>query len=311
MPKLVIVQNINAYDQTQRAVLTIGTFDGVHIGHRKILNNVVAIAKQQELSATLLTFFPHPRMVLQKDSEIKLLNTIDEKKAIIKNLGIDNLIVHPFDKEFSRMTATQFARDIIADRLMAKKVIIGYDHRFGRNREASLEHLVNFGITYGFEVNEISAQEIKNVSISSTKIRKALTEGDIEKANQYLGYPYMLTGSIIQGKGLGRKLQFPTANLQIAETYKLIPKDGVYVVQSKIDGKPYYGMMNIGSNPTVGGQENSIEVHFFDLNKDLYGRTLQINMLYRLRDEQKFGSVDELRDQLKQDKKMSLLLLAS
>lgn len=258
----------------------------------------------------VLTFFPHPRMVLQEHVEIKLLNTLDEKIAILENLGLNYLIVHPFTKEFSRLSAIEFVRDLLVNSLMAKKIIIGYDHRFGRNRTANINDLTAFGGTLDFNVEEISAQEVDDMAVSSTKIRKALNEGDMLTANKYLGYNYMLTGTIQRGKGLGNKLGFPTANLHIKETYKLVPKNGAYVVKSKIKGQLVYGMMNIGFNPTVSGKERSIEIHFFDFDKDLYDQKLQIDILERLRDEHKFDSVNALKDQLVHDKKTSLSLIA-
>lgn len=291
-------------------MITIGTFDGVHLGHRKILERLTNNAKKTGLKSTVLTFFPHPRMVLQKDVDIKLLNTLEEKTQILETLGLDYLIVHPFTKEFSRLTAADFVQDVLVDGLKAKKVIIGYDHRFGRNRNANIQDLMDFGKTLDFEVEEIPAQEVDDVSVSSTKIRKALLEGDITTANNYLNYPYMLTGTIKKGKGMGRDFGFPTANLHIAETYKLIPKTGAYVVSSTINEKVYFGMMNIGFNPTVDGTEKSIEVNFFDFEGDLYGQKIQVSLLHRIRDEQKFSSIEELKEQLKKDKDYSLELIA-
>ncbi|PHN94623.1 riboflavin biosynthesis protein RibF [Maribacter sp. 6B07] len=303
---MITVRNISKYKEEYPTVITIGTFDGVHIGHLKILNKIINHAKNTALKSSVLTFFPHPRMVLQKDANIKLLNTIDEKINILERLGLDVLIIHPFTKEFSRLTATEFVRDILVNTLNTKKVIIGYDHRFGRNRNANINDLVTFGNTYEFSVDEIPAQEIDDVSVSSTKIRKALEEGDIETANSYLGYEYMLTGTIIKGKGIGKQLGYPTANLSIAEDYKLIPKNGAYIVNSTINGKIVYGMMNIGFNPTVNGTKQSIEVNFFDFDADLYNLKLQVNILVRLRDEHKFESVDALKVQLAIDKEKSL-----
>lgn len=303
------VQSIAKYDKVHSTVITIGTFDGVHIGHRQILKRLITNAKSGNLKSTVLTFFPHPRMVLQKDSDIKLLNTIDEKIRILETLDLDYLIIHPFTKEFSRLSATEFVRDILVNSLKTKKIIIGYDHRFGRNRDANITDLIAFGNTLDFEVEEIPAQEVDDVSVSSTKIRKALENGQIEIANKYLGYSYMLTGKVKKGKGLGRQIHFPTANLHIEESYKLIPKNGVYVVQSKIDGTVVSGMMNIGYNPTVSGDERSIEVHFFDFVGDLYDRKLQIDILARIRDENKFGSVEALKNQLIKDKDTSIAIL--
>jgi len=249
-------------------------------------------------------------MVLQKDADIKLLNTVGEKTKILEALGLDQLIIHPFTHEFSRLSAIEFVRDILVNSLQTKKIIIGYDHRFGRNRNANIHDLVTFGSTLDFEVEEIPAQEIDDVSVSSTKIRKALETGDVATANAYLGYPYMLTGQIAKGKGLGKQLSFPTANLQIQEHYKLVPKNGVYVVQGEIEGQTVPGMMNIGYNPTVSGTEKSIEIHFFNFNGDLYGQTLQIEILERLRDEHKFDSVEALKKQLQKDKETSLSLIS-
>lgn len=307
---MITVQSISNYDKAHPTAITIGTFDGVHIGHRKILERLINNAKVLELKSTVLTFFPHPRMVLQKDVSIKLLNTIDEKVSILKEIGIDILIVHPFTQEFSRLSATEFVRDILVNDLKTKKIIIGYDHRFGRNRNANINDLIAFGNTLDFEVEEISAQEIDDVSVSSTKIRKALGEGDIKTANSYLGYQYMLTGTVVRGKGLGRKLDFPTANLHIPEEYKLIPKNGVYVVSSHIDGNKVYGMMNIGYNPTVEGTTKSIEINFFDFDQDLYGKKIQIDIIDRIRDEHKFDSVEALQAQLKKDRETSQTIIA-
>ncbi|CAZ96294.1 bifunctional riboflavin kinase/FAD synthetase [Zobellia galactanivorans] len=306
---MVTVQSISKYDKLHPTAITIGTFDGVHIGHREILERLIKTAAALNLKSTVLTFFPHPRMVLQKDTNIKLLNTIAEKTKILEALGLDLLIIHPFTQEFSRLSATEFVRDNLVNQLHTKKIIIGYDHRFGRNRNANITDLRAFGSTFNFEVEEISAQEIDAVSVSSTKIRKALEAGDIATANTYLGYNYMLTGSIQKGKGLGRQIGFPTANLHIPETYKLVPKNGVYVVQSNLMGKTVFGMMNIGYNPTVEGKEKTIEINFFDFDQDLYGQELQIDILHRIRDEHKFESVEALKRQLEKDKQTSFSLI--
>lgn len=297
-------------DSSFQTAVTIGTFDGVHIGHSKILERLINNAENAGLKSTVLTFFPHPRMVLQKDTEIKLLNTLEEKVQILDAIGLDYLVIHPFTKDFSRLSATEFVRDILVNSLRTKKIIIGYDHRFGRNRNANIQDLITFGNTLDFEVEEIPAQEIDDVSVSSTKIRNALLEGDITTANNYLNYAYMLTGTIKKGKGLGKQFGFPTANLHIAEEYKLIPKNGVYVVKSILDQKEHFGMMNIGYNPTVSGKEKSIEVNFFEFDGNLYDKKIQIALLHRIRDEHKFNSVQELREQLKKDKKTSLTLIS-
>jgi riboflavin kinase/FMN adenylyltransferase len=291
----------NAFQSNHPTVITIGTFDGVHAGHRKIIERLVESAKMGQMESAILTFFPHPRMVLQKESDIKLINTIEERKQILERMGIDHLIIHPFTHQFSRLTALEFVRDILVNKLKAKKIIIGYDHRFGRNRTADINTLKEFGNKYDFEVEEITRQEVEDVAVSSTKIRKALLEGRVEKANNYLQYPFTLTGKVVKGKGLGKDFGYPTANLHIEEDYKLIPRNGVYVVKADIDGKCKFGMMSIGTNPTVGGTEVTIETFFFEFNKDLYGKKLQIEMLARIRDEKKFESVDSLKIAMKQD----------
>ncbi len=256
-------------------------------------------------------------MVLQKDADIKLLNTLVEKTRILEKLGLDYLIVHPFTNEFSRLSAEEFVADNLVNGLKMKKIILGYDHRFGRNRNADIQDLKAFGTTFHFVVEEIPAQEIDSVAVSSTKIRHALEEGKIKTANRYLGYKYMLTGTVKKGKGLGRKIEFPTANLHIEENYKLIPKTGVYLVQTILDGKTVYGMMNIGYNPTVeeapvevGTRKESIEIHFFNFKEDLYGLELQIDIIDRLRDEYKFDSIEELQKQLRKDRENSLARLS-
>lgn len=313
---MVIVQSISKYDKKRTTAITIGTFDGVHIGHRKILERLINSAKKLDLQATVLTFFPHPRMVLQKDTDIKLLNTMEEKAKIMEQIGVDCLIIHPFTRKFSRLSATDFVRDILVNDLKAKKVIIGYDHRFGRNRIANINDLVAFGAILDFEVEEIPSQEIDDIAISSTKIRKAINAGDITTANSYLGYEYMLTGQVKKGKGLGKKLNFPTANLHVKEQYKLIPKNGVYVVKSQLEGEVIFGMMNIGFNPTVNleqqparDSEKSIEIHFLNFEKNLYNKKLQVQILERIRDEHKFDSLEALQLQLQKDKETSLAII--
>ena len=291
------------YKRIKDSVVTIGTFDGVHIGHQKIISQLVDIAKTNDLQALVLTFFPHPRMVVQKDSDIKLINTIDEKAAQLQELGVDHLVVKEFTKSFSRLTALEYVRDVLVNKLKVKHIIVGYDHHFGRNRTATIDDLIEFGKFYDFEVTQIDAQEIGDVAVSSTKIRTALHEGKMKIANQFLGYDFMLTGIVVKGKGLGSNLNFPTANIHIEESYKLIPKEGVYLVQSNLNGHQTYGMMNIGKNPTVS-QDNKthIEVHFFDFDGDLYGKTLKIELLDHLRSEIKFPNIDALKEQLENDK---------
>lgn len=304
-----IFHSINDFTSTKKTILTLGTFDGVHIGHKKILNKLTQNTENEKYESLVLTFFPHPRMVLQEHSDIKLLNTITEKIDLLEKIGIENLVIHPFDETFSRLTAEEFVSTILVDRFHIQKIIIGHDHRFGRNRTANIDDLIAFGKQYDFEVEQISVQEINDISVSSTKIRHALLEGDMTLANEYLGYDYFLTGTVIQGKQLGRTINFPTANLKIEENYKLIPKNGVYIVQSILNDKTVFGMMNIGFNPTVDGQNQSIEIHYFDFDADLYNQEIRVSILQRIRSEQKFESVDLLKEQLEKDKKTALAYL--
>ncbi len=301
--------NIQVNDFKSDSIVTIGTFDGVHLGHKKIIESLIDKAHSNNLKSVVLTFFPHPRMVLQKDTDIKLINTLDEKSQILERLGLDYLIIEKFTEQFSRISAVEFVRDILVNKLNAKRVIIGYNHRFGRNRAANINDLNEFGETFGFKVHQISAQDIDEVAISSTKIRLALGEGDLEKANAYLGYKFMLTGVVAKGKELGRTINFPTANLHIEESYKLIPKGGVYTISCNRHGKVLYGMMNIGTNPTVDGKKQTIEINFFDFDEDIYGEKIQVEMLARLRDEQKFESMEVLKHQLLKDKASALKYL--
>ena len=301
-----IIHSISNYNPSKKTIVTIGTFDGVHIGHQKIIEQLVATAKKTNANAVVLTFFPHPRMVLQKDASIELINTIDERALLLSKTGLDTLIIHPFSKEFSRLTALEFVKEVLIHQLNISTLIIGYDHHFGKNREGNLEQLIEYGQTYNFDVIEISAQDIDDVAISSTKIRKALSEKNIKTANRYLGYNFMLSGSVINGKQLGGKIGFPTANIYVKEDYKLIPKTGVYIVRSILNNHVVFGMMNIGFRPTINGNDQTIEVHFFDFNDDLYGKSIALELFYYLRDERKFDSVDALTVQLKKDKKTSL-----
>ena len=304
-----IFHSINDFSSTKKTILTLGTFDGVHIGHKKILKKLTQNTENQKYESLVLTFFPHPRMVLQEHSDIKLLNTIDEKIGLLEKIGIENLVIHPFDEAFSRLTAEEFVSTILVNRFHIQKIIIGHDHRFGRNRTANIDDLIAYGKEYGFEVEQISVQEINDISVSSTKIRNALIEGDMALANDYLGYNYFLTGSIVKGKQLGRTIGFPTANLKIEENSKLIPQNGVYIVKSIIDKQTVFGMMNIGFNPTVDGQKQSIEIHYFDFNTDLYNQKISVSILQRIRSEQKFESVGLLKEQLEKDKKTALSFL--
>lgn len=301
-----IFNSIQEFTSASKTIITLGTFDGVHKGHKSILEKIILSSRNADSESVVLTFFPHPRMVLQQNTDIKLLNTIEEKALLLERYGIDNLIIHPFDHAFSRLTAEEFVKDILVNQLNISKIIIGHDHRFGRNRTATIDDLILYGKEYGFEVEQISALEINEVSVSSTKIRNALNDGYLETANRFLGYPYFITGIVTKGKQLGRTIGYPTANIYIKEDYKLIPASGVYIVSSTIEGKKVFGMMNIGTNPTVGGTAQTIEVNFFDFEDDLYGKKLQIDIHYHMRNEEKFPSVEALKNQLAIDKTAAL-----
>lgn len=301
-----IFHSITEFKSTKKTIVTIGTFDGVHIGHQKIIEKLIKGAKNSEYESLILTFFPHPRMVLQGNSSIKLLNTIDEKSSLLEKTGLNHLVIHPFDKEFSNLSAEEFVKTILVDSFNIHKIIIGYDHQFGKNRAANIDDLILFGKKYGFEVEQISVQEIDSVSVSSTKIRDAIANGTMAVANEFLGYNYLLTGKIIQGKQLGRTIGFPTANLKIEENYKLIPKNGVYIVKSQLNKKTVFGIMNIGVNPTVNGENLSIEVYFLDFEADLYDIEIAVSVIDKIRDEQKFTSIELLKAQIQKDKNYAI-----
>ena len=305
-----VVNGIENYKANSKSILTIGTFDGVHLGHQKIIASLVTKAKQQSLQANILTFFPHPRMVLQKESNLKLIDTLEEKQNLLSELGIDNLIVQPFSKEFSKLTAIEFTRDILVDELGMSALMIGYDHRFGKNREASVEDLIRYGESYNFEVTVIPAQDISSITVSSTKIRDAIKISNFKKVNQFLGRPYELNGKVIKANGVGRTIKYPTANIEIKETYKLIPPKGVYLVKIYLGENEFSGMMNIGNRPTINGLNETIEIHIFDFDKDIYGKNLKVCFLQKIRKEKKFDSLTSLKNQLKKDEENCKRILA-
>lgn len=301
--------SIFEFNSTKKNIITLGTFDGVHLGHQAILKKIINSTKNGVYESLVLTFFPHPRMVLQQDSAIQLLNTIEEKIELLDKHGVNNLIIHPFDETFSTLTAEEFVKTILVEKLNIHKIIIGHDHRFGKNRTANIEDLVMFGKKYNFEVEQINAEEINEISVSSTKIRSALLNSEVLLANSYLGYNYFFSGKVVHGKQLGRTIGFPTANISLKENYKLMPKNGVYIVSSLIENKLVFGMMNIGHNPTIGQNEKSIEVHYFNYNQNLYNKYLKISFLKHIREEQKFESINALVEQLNKDREFSLAFL--
>lgn len=290
------IQHIN------NPILTIGTFDGVHIGHQKIISKLNEEASTCGGESVLFTFYPHPRMVLNPDVNLQLIQTQEEKLAKLERMGLKHLIVFPFTKDFANTKAEDFIVEYLINQLHIKKVVIGYDHQFGKNREGSIEHFRILAEKHHFEVIEIPAQEINEINISSTKIRKAILQGDLETATKFLNEPFELTGKVIHGKKLGKQIGFPTANIQVADTHKIIPKTGVYAVEVIMEDMIQHGMMNIGFRPTVSEEKTlSIEVHLFDFKQDLYEKQLIVRLIHRIRDEQKFDGIESLIQQLKQD----------
>lgn len=320
-----IYRDIADFTPLDNAVVTIGTFDGVHIGHQKILSTLKACAKEINGESVLLTFFPHPRLILHpEDDSLRLINDLSEKINLIAEAGIDHLIITPFTRDFSNQSPEEYIRDILVAKIGTRKIVIGYDHHFGKDRIGSLTDLLKFAEIYGYEVEQIPEQDIEDVAVSSTKIRESLIKGDIQTANSYLGYPFLLSGTVIHGNQLGREIGFPTANLQIPETHKLIPAYGIYAVEVSLiqpeeiatgDFSPEQssfvvpGMGYIGNRPTVDGLGRSIEVHLFDFNEDLYNKTLRVKFLHFIRHDQWFGTMEEMIAQMQEDEKKARELL--
>ncbi|MEX1192107.1 MAG: bifunctional riboflavin kinase/FAD synthetase [Brumimicrobium sp.] len=310
MKKRIYVKVFQGFDELTKIphpVLTIGTFDGVHLGHQKIINQLNEEANKVGGESVLFTFYPHPRMVLFPESHgLRLIQAQVEKLEKLKRIGLQNVIVHPFTKEFSRLTATEFVRDILVNKINIKTIVIGYDHQFGKNREGTLELLKELGIVYDFNVIEIGAEDINDVNVSSTKIRKAISSGDIETANEFLGESFEIGGKVVHGKALGRSIGYPTANLEIENDIKLIPKNGVYAVRVELENKSeFFGLLNIGTNPTVDNSNKiTIEVYILDFNKDIYGEQVTLKLLKRIRDEVKYDDLKALKSQISKDEKM-------
>jgi len=307
-----IYNNINDFKRLENAVVTIGTFDGVHTGHRKIISDLKSLAAETGGETVVLTFFPHPRMILHpEDESIKMINTIDEKAEMLEALGVDHLIITPFSRDFSNQTAEEYIRDILVDKIGTKKIVIGYDHRFGKDRQGGLADLQRLGPVYGFDVVEIPEQDIYEVAISSTRVREALLNGAIELAHTFLSYPFFITGKVVRGDQLGRTIGYPTANIVIEEKYKLIPLDGIFAVKVKTGGETYKGMAYIGTRPTVNGVTRNIEVNIFNFDKEIYNEQIRMEFYNFVRDDMKFDSLDGLKEQIGKDKKDVLALLGS
>lgn len=301
-----VYQGLESFQGVKNAVVTAGTFDGVHLGHQKIISRLREIAKEIDGETLIITYYPHPRTVLQPDSPVQLINSLQEKIDLLESFGIDHLLVIPFTKEFSRMTSIEFIRDILVNLIQTKKLVIGYDHQFGRNREGSFEHLKECAPLYGFGLEEIQAKDIDNVNVSSTKVRKALELGDIDLVTSYLGHPYTLKGEVVSGQKIGSGLGFPTANINYSYQDKLLPKLGVYAVWVEMDGKRFKGMLNIGFRPTieVAVSKPTVEVNIFDEVGDIYGKTITISFAKRIRDEKAFDNIEDLKSQLRKDKEL-------
>jgi len=307
-----IYHGIDDFTRLNCAVVTSGTFDGVHVGHQKILSRLKEVALKCNGETVVITFWPHPRLVLHpEDTTLKLLNTFEEKAELLKANGVQHLVRIPFTKEFSQLSSEQFITTILVDTIGTTKLVIGYDHHFGKNREGSFEQLKRNAPAYGFEVEEIPRQDIDHIVVSSTKIRKALEEGDVETANHFLGNPYSITGRVVMGDKLGRILGYPTANIEIDTANKLIPADSIYAATVKYEHRLFKGMLYIGNRPTVYGTKRNIEVNIFDFDREIYGDSLTIYLHKLIRGDIKFNDLAALKDQLRIDKEDTLKVLSA
>ena len=305
-----VFTTIPNYPSENKSIVTIGTFDGVHLGHRVVLRRMREIAKKTKGKSVLFTFFPHPRYVLHKDNQnMKLITTLQEKQDLINQAGLDNLVIHEFTKKFSRIKPVNFVRDILVEQLNVHTLVIGYDHHFGRNREGSIQELTTLADLYDFNIEKIDPQYFEDVTVSSSKIRKLIEKGEMVKAKQYLGYEFMLNGKVIKGNSLGKTINFPTANIVVEDKWKILPADGVYAVKIVLEAKEYKGMMNIGQKPTVDGNGLSLEVNIFDFNQDIYGKGIEIRFVKRIRDERKFENLLGLKKQLLIDRNKARKIL--
>lgn len=301
-----VFKSLENLPQFKNAVVTIGTFDGVHLGHQKLLERINELAKKNDGESILITFHPHPRFVVQPDSDLKLLNTIDEKIDLLKKYKVNNVVVAPFSKEFSNMPAISYVKDFLVENFKPHTLVIGYDHHFGKNRSGNIDLLEEYKNIFGYNVEQISKETIQDIDISSTKIREALAQGKVQTANKLLGHEYSINGFVTKGEQLGRKIGFPTANVQLLVDYKLIPKNGVYIVNVKVKNSLYKGMLNIGVRPTIEGLNKTIEVNIFDFDQDIYGEKIEVILLKYIREEQKFESLEALKQQLNKDKAEAL-----
>lgn len=306
-----VIELTDQFDKSSDAVATIGTFDGIHIGHKTILERIVNEAKIRGGKSVLITFWPHPRFILNKDADkLKLLTTFNEKVDLIAALGVDYIIKIAFTPAFSNLSAEEFVKQVLIDKVGIKKLFIGYDHHFGNNREGNIDFLKTIAPKYDFEVVEIARQDIDDIGVSSTKIRNALDDGQIHLANALLGRNYSIKGTVIHGNKKGRLIGFPTANIDIPESYKLLPADGAYAIKATVGEKKYKGMLNIGFKPTVDGTKRTIEAHLFNFEEEIYNQEITVEFVKALRKELKFDSIDQLKDQLLVDKENAIKILS-
>lgn len=307
-----IYHNIDEFVPLKNAVVTIGTFDGVHVGHRKIISRIKELAANTGGETVLLTFFPHPRMILHpEDESIKLINTMPEKAELLEELGVEHLIITPFSRDFSNQSAEEYIREVLVNRIGTKTIVIGYDHRFGKDRQGGLNDLLRLGPVYGFEVVEIPEQDIHDVAVSSTRIREALLNDNIEEANDFLGYPFFVTGTVVRGDQIGRQIGYPTANIVVNERYKLVPSGGIFAVRVMVGNQMYNGMGYIGTRPTINGLTRNIEVNIFDFDQDIYNQKIRVEFLNYIRGDIKFDSLEALKVQIAQDKQDAIRLLTT
>ncbi|MDP1994198.1 MAG: bifunctional riboflavin kinase/FAD synthetase [Ignavibacteria bacterium] len=297
-------------EKNVNTIITIGTFDGVHLGHQEIFNVLINKSKNNGCRSFVITFEPHPRMVIQPNSDLKLLTTFQEKVEILEKMGIDNLLVIPFTKEFSQLTSEDFFRKYILEGIGVKRMVIGYDHHFGKGRDGDEQKIRELGALNNFEVQKTEAVTINEIVVSSSKIRNALSEGEVKTAAQMLGRNYSFSGLVVVGDKRGRELGFPTANIQLENESKLIPKNGVYAVKVFLEERIFNGVMNIGLRPTFKDTKIVLsEVHILDFNEDIYGKQIRVEFIDRIRDEKKFDSKEELIKQIEIDKQKTNLLL--
>lgn len=302
-----IYNHLSEFKRLDNAVATIGTFDGVHFGHQKIINRLCELAKSTGGESVILTFFPHPRMIIDPENhDLKMINTIEEKAEILASLGVDHLIITPFTRDFSNLSPADYIQNILVQTIGIKQLIVGYDHRFGKDRAGSTTDLLAYSRNYGYEIEEIGEQDINDVAVSSTKIRESLLNGNVALAAKYLGYNFALYGPVIKGDKIGRTIGYPTANIFIEQPYKLIPSDGIYAVTVEMENQVFKGMAYIGQRPTINGMTRNIEVNIFDFDKEIYGQYVKMNFLEFLRSDVKFTGLEALKEQLKKDKEATL-----